>query len=90
MSNITANDLKTKGVSVLETALENDDEVVISVRGKPRFVVMDIEHYEQLREVEIFAAWQEARAAEAQGDYVTETAEEHIARLQKESAADDV
>jgi len=90
MGDITANDLKTKGVSVLETALENETEVVISVRGKPRFVVMDIEHYEQLREVEIFAAWQEARAAEAQGDYVTETAEEHIARLQKESAADDV
>ena len=90
MGDITANDLKTKGVSVLETSLENETEVVISVRGKPRFVVIDIEHYEQLREVEIFAAWQEARAAEAQGDYVTETAEEHIARLQKESAADDV
>ncbi len=90
MSDITATDLKTRGVSALETALNNETEAVISVRGKPRFVVMDIEHYEQLREVEIFSAWQEARAAEAQGDYVIETAEEHIARLQKESAADDV
>ena len=90
MSDITANDLKTKGVSALEAALDNENEAVISVRGKPRFVVMDIEHYEQLREVESYSAWQEARAAEAQGDYVIETAEEHIVRLQKESAADDV
>ena len=90
MSDITANDLKTRGVSALETALDNENEAVISVRGKPRFVVMDIAHYERLREVEIFAAWQEARAAEAQGDYVIETAEEHITRLQKKSAPDDV
>lgn len=90
MSDITANDLKTRGVSALETALGEDDEAVISVRGKPRFVVMDIEHYERLREAEIFAAWQEARAAEAGGDYVTETAEEHITRLQKESATNDI
>jgi len=84
MSDITANDLKTRGVSALETALIDDDQAVISVRGKPRFVVMDITHYERLREAEIYAAWQESRAAEARGDYLTETAEEHIARLQKE------
>ncbi len=84
MSDITANDLKTRGVSALETALDHDDEAVISVRGKPRYVVMDIAHYERLREAEIYAAWQESRAAEARGDYVIETAEEHIARLQKE------
>jgi prevent-host-death family protein len=84
MSDITANDLKTRGVSALETALIDDDQAVISVRGKPRFVVMDIVHYERLREAEIYAAWQESRAAEARGDYLTETAEEHIARLQKE------
>ncbi len=88
MGDVTANDLKTRGVSALETALSDDGEAVISVRGKPRFVVMDIAHYEQLREVEIFAAWQEARVAEASGDYVTETAEEHIARLQKVIAPD--
>ena len=90
MSDITANDLKTRGISALEAALDNENEAVISVRGKPRFVVMDIEHYEQLREVEIYSAWQEARAADARGDYVSESAEEHISRLQKESAADDV
>jgi prevent-host-death family protein len=90
MSTITANDLKTKGISAVEAALRLEDEAVISVRGKPRYVVMDIEHYERLREAEIFSAWQEARASEIKGDYQTETAEEHIARLQRELAANAV
>lgn len=90
MRDITANDLKIRGVSVLEDALKQDNEAMISVRGKPRFVVMDVAHYEKLRENEIFAAWQECRAAEERGDYVTETAEEHIARLNKESGNDAV
>lgn len=84
MKAITANDLKCKGVSVLEDALENQDEAIISVRGKPRFVVMGIDHYERLREAEIYSAWQEARAAISQGDSVEASAEEHIARLQEE------
>lgn len=35
---ITANDLKTKGIPVLEYSLANQDEAVITVRGKPRYV----------------------------------------------------
>jgi len=84
---ITANDLKTQGVSAIEKALEGGDETTISVRGKPRFVVMDIAHYDRLREAEIYAAWQEARAAVAAGDFVAESAEEHIARVEKEPGA---
>lgn len=87
MNAITANDLKTQGVSALETALDEHDEAIISVRGKPRYVVMDVERYEQLREAEIHAAWQEARDAVASGDIVSETVEEHIARLKQDVAA---
>ncbi|MCA1778689.1 MAG: type II toxin-antitoxin system Phd/YefM family antitoxin [Xanthomonadaceae bacterium] len=88
MADLTANDLKTRGVSALEKALDENDEATISVRGKPRYVVMSLEHYERLREAEIASAWQEAKAAETSGAYVVETASEHIARLQQES--DDV
>ena len=90
MSAITANDLKIKGVGALEAALEGEDEAVISVRGKPRYVVMDVDRYEQLREAEIHAAWEEARAALEKDDYVAETAEEHIARLKRDAATDAV
>ena len=85
MADLTANELKTGGVSSLEKALDKDDEVTISVRGKPRYVVMSLDHYERLREAEIASAWQEAKAAEAGGGYIVETASEHIARLQREA-----
>ena len=88
MATLTANDLKTRGVSALEKVLGEDEAATISVRGQPRYVVLSLEHYERLREAEIAAAWQEAKAAEASGDYIVETASEHIARVQRES--DDV
>jgi len=50
---VTANDLKTKGVSDIERLLQDAQEIVISVRGKPRYVVMDIAHDDFLREREI-------------------------------------
>ena len=84
MSDISANELKTKGIAALQAALGNDSEAVIRVRGKPRFVVMEIAQYERLREAEIFSAWKEARLAESSGEYVVESAEEHIARLERE------
>ena len=73
MSNITANELKTKGVSIIETKLEHQPEVVISVRGKERFVVMDMAHYQYLRECELSAAVAETQADLKAGRYVKES-----------------
>ncbi len=50
MPHLTANDLKTKGIADIEAMLEHHSEAIISVRGKDRFVVMDIAHYHYLRE----------------------------------------
>lgn len=66
---LTANDLKTKGVSDIDFLLQDAQEVVISVRGKPRFLVMDIAHYDFLRECEIAAAWAQTRSDLAAGHY---------------------
>jgi hypothetical protein len=84
MTVITANDLKTKGISDIERALENAQEVVISVRGKPRYVVMDITHYDFLRECEIAAAWAQTREDVAAGRYRREGADAHMARIKDE------
>lgn len=84
MAVVTANDLKTRGVSDIEAALENTKEVVISVRGVPKYVVMDIAHYDYLRECEIKAVWAQAREERAAGRYRRETADEHLARLADE------
>ncbi|RYU58395.1 type II toxin-antitoxin system Phd/YefM family antitoxin [Methylolobus aquaticus] len=78
---ITANDLKTKGIAAIEAALDHQPEAVISVRGKDRFVVMDITHYHYLRECELEAALAETRADVVAGRFVQESPEEHVARL---------
>ncbi len=82
MSSISANDLKTKGVSAIEAMLENQPEAIISVRGKDKFVVMEIAHYHYLRECELEAALAETRADVAAGRAVRESAEAHVARLE--------
>ncbi len=81
MSHISANDLKTKGVSAIEAALSESPEVIVSVRGKDRFVVMDIAHYHYLRECELDAALAETRADLAAGRFVQESPEAHLVRL---------
>ena len=40
---ISANELKTRGVAAIETALADEPEATISVRGKVRYVVMPVE-----------------------------------------------
>lgn len=83
MTQISANDLKTKGVSAIEAALEGQPEAMISVRGKNRYVVMEISHYNYLRECELEAALAATRADLAGGCFVKETPEAHLARLDK-------
>jgi PHD/YefM family antitoxin component YafN of YafNO toxin-antitoxin module len=62
MNSVTANELKTKGVSILEDRLKTDEEVIVSVRGQDRYVVIDLEKYTKLREYELAIALQEAKA----------------------------
>lgn len=83
MTTISANDLKTKGVSAIEAALEDQPEAVISVRGKDRYVVMELAHYHHLRECELEAALAETRVELAAGRFVKESPEEHLARLDR-------
>ena len=86
MTVVTANDLKTKGISDIERALQDAQEVVISVRGKPRYVVMDLDHYEYLRECEIAAAWAQTREDVTAGRYRRESADAHMARIKDDLA----
>ena len=62
---VTANDLKPKGVFGIERLLQSAQEVLISVRGKPRD--------DFLRECGIAAAWAQARAVLAAGRCRRET-----------------
>ncbi|NOQ16562.1 MAG: type II toxin-antitoxin system Phd/YefM family antitoxin [Methyloprofundus sp.] len=82
MNNISANELKIKGVSAIQAVLDQQTEAFISVRGKQRFVVMDVAHYQYLRECELSAAIIESKADIAEGRFIKESAEAHLARLE--------
>jgi len=83
MSHISANDLKTKGVAAIEAVLSEHAEAIVSVRGKDRFVVMDMAHYHHLRECELEAALAQTRADVAAKRFVQESPEAHLARLDR-------
>ena len=82
MNVITANELKTRGVASIDAVLEDQDEVTISVRGKERYVVVDMETYNHLRVCELEAALYQARREIAEGEGVAESVDEHLTRLQ--------
>lgn len=81
MSPLTANDLKTRGVAAIEAMLVHQPEAMISVRGKDRYVVMNVAHYHYLRECELDAALAQSRADIEAGRYIIESAQAHSARL---------
>jgi PHD/YefM family antitoxin component YafN of YafNO toxin-antitoxin module len=81
MNHISANDLKTKGISAIELALSDAPEAIVSVRGKDRFVVMEVAQYEYLRSCELEAALAETRADLAAGRVVQESPQAHLDRL---------
>jgi len=83
MSKITAKQLKNKGVTAIKTCLEEQSEVVVSVRGKDKYVVMSLAQYHYLRERELEAALTESRANLADGKLVKESVESHITCLDK-------
>lgn len=81
MNSVTANELKTKGISAVEARLQMDEEVIVTVRGQDKYVIMDLEKYAKLREYELAFAIQEAKADVAAGHYTVESVDEHMKRL---------
>ena len=68
MNVIAANDLKTRGISSFEEGLKDASELMITVRGKEKYVVLKLEQYHYLREMELEAALLESRQDLALGE----------------------
>jgi PHD/YefM family antitoxin component YafN of YafNO toxin-antitoxin module len=83
MKNITANELKTRGISSIEGVIQEHGEAIITVRGQERYVVMDMEAYNHLRVCELEAALYETRQEIERGEYVEEAVDDHVARIVK-------
>lgn len=78
---ISANELKVKGISLLDGMFKTLDEVLVSVRGKNKYVIVDMERYAYLRECELEHALRETQEDKAKGNFKTVTAQEHFKAL---------
>ncbi len=78
---ITANELKTQGVSLIDKVTSSVGEAVISVHGKTKYVILTIEEYNHLRECELENAIQESKKELKAGKIIEESVEDHIKRI---------
>jgi len=78
---ITANDLKVKGISAIDELVTENSGVVITVHGKQKYVVISMEEYNLLREFELEAAIQESKNDIEAGKFYSGTIEEHLSRV---------
>ena len=78
---VTANELKTRGVSRLDEITSQSGAAIISVRGKRKYVVLSVEEYDHLRECELETALTESRRDLQDGNVVEESVEDHIRRI---------
>jgi hypothetical protein len=84
VSAVVAGDIKKRGVSAFASALEEDGEAVITVRGESRYVVMTMQKYNELRESELCQAVREARADYGAGRIADRSVKDHMQRLDNE------
>ncbi len=78
---ISANDIKVKGISFVEGLLKKEKEVYVTVRGKKKFVIIDLQEYEHLKEAELDKIIRDAEEDYKKGKVIKESAEEHFNRL---------
>jgi PHD/YefM family antitoxin component YafN of YafNO toxin-antitoxin module len=78
MNTVTANELKTKGISAVEAHLKHESEVFISIRGQNKYVVINAEKYAEFREFELEQAIKEARDDLEAGRFNTDSVEQHL------------
>ncbi len=81
INNITANELKVKGVTILEQMTSDQNEAIITVRGKSKYVVLTIEEYNYLRECELEAALVESKKDIKEGNFHSDSIDEHLKRI---------
>lgn len=75
---ITANELKTKGISVVEEAMKTYSRAVISVRGKRKYIMLPLEDYETLQEDSLTLAIRESEEDIKNGRYTVGSVEDHL------------
>ncbi len=78
---VNANEVKLKGVSLFDNLLKKFDELIINVRGKEKYVVLDIERYKEFRMNELDVAYMKTMQDIEDKKYKVQNAKEHTQEL---------
>ncbi len=82
---LSQNDINEKGIKAIEKELLNKKEVIIEENGKPKYVIMDIEKYNELRKLELDVIYVKALEDLKKGKYkeisTEKELEEHLNNL---------
>lgn len=78
---VSANELKTRGVSAIAEVTRHNSEAIITVHGKDTYVVLSVAEYNRLREYELEAAILETKKDIKAGNVFSESVDEHIKRI---------
>ncbi len=81
---VSITQLTNQDISLIENNLSEDNELIITVDGEERFVIMRNEHYQYLRECELEVALYQSKSCLENGDFVIESVDEHIKRITNE------
>jgi len=82
MKTLSANELKTKGISSIRDSLKNESEAILTVRGKAVYAVMSIDKFEELREYELECALAKCKKDVKGRKFHTDT-DRHIRNIEK-------
>jgi len=74
---VNANEIKRHGVSLFDKLFEKVDDIIISVRGKKKYVVIDYEEYKKYREYQLDKAYEEVMEDIKKGNFHSDL-EKHI------------
>jgi prevent-host-death family protein len=69
---------------VLNGESTDGSEIIITVRGKNKYVVLPIEKYNYLRECELETALLETKRDFKEGKFTKESVEKHIKRITRD------
>jgi len=78
---ITANEIKRRGVSIFDELLKENEEIIISHRGKKKYLVMSLEEYEEFRAYKLDKAYKEVMQDVKNGNYHTDI-EKHLQNIE--------
>ena len=78
---LTANDLKTKGISTVDKFAKKGLETIVTIRGKEKYVIITTTEFNRLRECELTAALIESENDLKNGNYNEDSIEAHLKRI---------